>query len=442
MARGETIAALSTGALPAGIAVVRVSGPQARSLAEALAGRPVPPRRPLLATICDPETAEALDRGLVLVFPGPGSATGEDVAEFHLHGSRAVVAAVLDAVCRREGVRLAEPGEFTRRAFLAGRMDLTEVEGLGDLLAAGTDAQRRQALRLATGALRERALAWRERLVALRARVEAELDFSDEEDVAGDLAPVFDGVRSLSGEIGATLRGSATAERLRDGVRIAVVGPPNAGKSSLVNLIARRDVAIVTEHAGTTRDVIEVDLDLGGYPATLLDTAGLRDAADPVEAIGVERARRAAGEADVVVAVLDALSSPAPVAWPDPGERPLVRVVNKVDRLGDRPAPAADVRLSALTGEGLEELVERLKTVVAGMLAPAESAVVARSRQREALEGCRRALDRAGSLGADGPLVLVAEELRLAGDALGRLTGAIDVEDVLDNVFGTFCIGK
>ncbi len=301
-AQRDTIVALASGRPPAAIAVIRLSGPRAAETVRTLCGRLPPPRRASLTTFRDPQTGEDIDSGLVLFLPGPGSPTGEDVAEFHVHGGRAVVAAMLDALTALPGVRLAEPGEFTRRAFCAGRMDLAAVEGLADLVAADTDAQRRQALAQASGVLGARVTLWRSQILEARALAEASLDFADEDDVATDaLEQAKAGAAALREEIAAALAASGGGERLREGFRVVVLGPPNAGKSSLVNALARREVAIVTEEAGTTRDLFEVLLDLGGFPVIVTDTAGLREAAGLVEAEGIRRARARAEDADLVL---------------------------------------------------------------------------------------------------------------------------------------------
>jgi tRNA U34 5-carboxymethylaminomethyl modifying GTPase MnmE/TrmE len=306
MLPAETIFALSSGRPPAAIAVIRVSGPQAGAALEGLIGRVPKPRQAAFATLRDPATKEPLDQAVVLWFPGPASETGEDVAEFQLHGGRAVIAATLATLGRLPGLRLAEAGEFTRRALANGRLDLTAVEGLADLIGAETEAQRRQAVRQAAGVLGKHADAWRTRLIEALALVEAGLDFPDEGDVPADLvAPALRIARELRDEIAAALTQSARGERLREGLTIAVAGPPNAGKSTLFNWLAGREVAIVSPHPGTTRDVLEVHLDLGGYPVTVIDTAGVRDSADPVEQEGIRRARARAAAADLVLWVTD-----------------------------------------------------------------------------------------------------------------------------------------
>ena len=408
--------------------MVRVSGPRAFAAAEQLAGEVPPPRQAQLRALRDPRDGHRIDRALVLAFPGPASFTGEDVVELHVHGGPAVVEALLAALGAIEGLRLAEPGEFSRRAFDNGKLDLTQAEGLADLIEARTEVQRRQALAQADGRLRDRAEGWRTAIIALLASVEADLDFSDEGDVDSD----FDAAkaRQLRDDIAAILDDARVGERVRDGLAIAVVGAPNVGKSSLINALARRDVAIVSDIAGTTRDLIEVPLDLGGVPATLIDTAGLRDTDDPIEQEGVRRARRRAEQADLVLHIADA-----------PVETPLGQlVVNKIDRTG-APAGLADgsIFLSARTGAGMAELERWLVDWAARSVRLGEPALVTRARQREALAAAVAYLDE--TMG-EGDIVLRAEALRLAARALGRVTGRVDVEDVLGEIFGRFCIGK
>ena len=478
----ETIFALASGAGRAGIAIIRISGPgSGPALAAIIGGKvgcPLKPRRATVVKLSDPETSEAIDDGLALWFPAPNSFTGEDVAEFHVHGGPAVVIGALDALSAMAGLRMAEPGEFTRRAFENGKMDLTAAEGLADLVEAETSAQRRQALRQLQGELGKLYESWRERLLKALAHIEAGIDFSDEDLPGGVEAAAAEEVDKLVGEIAAHLKDNRHGERLRSGLLIAIIGPPNAGKSSLLNLLAWRDAAIVSETAGTTRDVIEVHLDLGGYPVIVADTAGLRDVddmgdgGDEVEAEGIRRARGKAREADLRLAVFDGQ------AWPqtDPHTAGLVDadtlvVVNKSD-LG-QPAPPLEVggqpalAISALTGDGIETFLAAAAERVAGLMGSASSSVMGpalapaltRARHREALEECRAALQRflaptadnkggANDKGGDDDKrdgrtpELAAEDLRLAARALGRITGRIDVEDVLDAIFRDFCIGK
>jgi tRNA modification GTPase len=455
MSDRSTIFALSSGRLPAAIAVVRVSGPQAGVALQKLIGRLPEPRRAALARVRDPANGEPIDEALALWFPGPRSETGEDVAELQLHGGHAVVAGVLDALGAIPGCRLAEPGEFTRRAFEAGQLDLTEVEGLGDLIAAETPAQRRQAFRQLKGLIGDRADAWRQRLIGALALVEARIDFSDEADVPEDLVgPALNAAQQLRNEIAASLGDGRRGERLREGLVVAIAGPPNAGKSTIFNKLARRDAAIVSPYAGTTRDVIEVRLDLDGYPVTLLDTAGIRDSNEPVEQEGIRRARERAASADLVLWVVDALGQgPGVGAEPkfgaDVSEIWLIR--NKIDLLegdcSDRQLPNNEYgftySMSAERGEGIEELEAGLADYTRLFFAGAESGIVTRARHRRALEDTVAALDRALAEGKRaGREELVAEELRSAATVLGRLTGRVDVEDILDVIFRDFCIGK
>jgi len=437
--RPATIFALASGRPPAGIAVVRVSGPAAREVLAVLAGEVPAPRRAHLATLRD-ASGEVLDRALVLFFPAPASFTGEDVAELHLHGGRAVVAAVLAALGGLPGLVPAEAGAFTRRAFENGRLDLTAVEGLADLVAAETEAQRRQAIRQSGGALAARAESWRRRLIHARAMIEADLDFSDEDDVPDSVpASVWTDMAVLRAELAAVLAEGTRGERLRGGYLVALAGPPNAGKSTLMNVLAGRDVAIVTDIPGTTRDVLEVFLDLGGLPVTVADTAGIREAAERIEAEGIRRARARAAAADIVL-WLDEAGARTPadlvasveanggVVWP---------VATKADLAGGARSGSA---ISARTGEGIEALVERIAAHLATLLPP-EDAGITRARHRACLADAVAAL---GPVLADPPPApeLRAEGLRLASDALARLVGRIDVEDLLDVVFAEFCIGK
>ncbi len=437
---GDTIFALASGFGRAGIAVIRLSGPGSRGAVETLLGGGLPaPRRASLRRLRDPGTGEPLDQALVLWLPGPGSFTGEDQAELHIHGGVAVRDAVLRALAGLPGLRAAEPGEFTRRAFLSGRMDLSAVEGLADLIDAETEAQRRQAFRQLEGALAGRVADWRERLVDALALAEAGLDFTDEADVSeaasAEAAAIF---HAVGNEVSAELARAGTGERLREGFVVVIAGPPNAGKSTLLNALARREVAIVSPHAGTTRDVIEVRCDLGGLPVTFVDTAGLREAADPVEQEGIARTRKRARDADLVLWLL----APGGAAEPDEelGAAPVVRVATKRDLAPAQ--PGADLAVSAPTGAGLDALIGLVRERAESSLTGAGDAVITRERHRRALEDVAAALARAGEAQRIGHEELAAEDLRLAVRALGRITGRVDVEEVLDRIFGQFCIGK
>jgi len=414
---------LSSGAPPAAIAVVRISGPEADAALEALAGTLPEPRRATLAALR--ADGEVLDNALISRFPGPHSATGEDVAELHLHGGRAVVAGVLAALAGLEGLRAAEPGEFTRRAFENGRIDLAEAEGLADLLEAETESQRRAALALAGGALSRRVADWQAALLALAAQVEAALDFSDEDDVALLPATFAAQLGALRGELAGWLA-RPPLERLRDGIRVVIAGPPNAGKSSLLNALAGREAAIVTAVPGTTRDLIEAPVALGGAPFLLIDTAGLRDSADTVESIGVARARAALATADLLI-------------WlgpPDLAPAGAILVHPKSD-LGP-PSGVAEIAVSARTGEGLEALIRILIQRSTDLL-PLEGEVALNRRHRVALDEALGGLNEAETT---SDLLVTAEALRRARGSLDRITGRAGVEDMLDALFGRFCIGK
>lgn len=439
---GETIFALASAPGRAGIAVVRVSGPGAGATLAAL-GCPIPPpRRASRARLRD-SAGGLIDDGLVIWFPAPHSFTGEDVAELHVHGSRAVLAHLSETLAAREGVRPAEPGEFTRRAFEHDKLDLTQAEALADLIDAETRAQQRQALRQMGGALKERYDDWRHRLVQALAHLEAVIDFPDEELPPDVTARLWGQVADLRRDIAAHLDDKHRGERTREGVHVAIVGPPNAGKSSLLNALVRRDAAIVSDIPGTTRDVIEVHLDLGGYAVTIADTAGLREASDVIEDEGIRRARKRARDADLKIALFDGARYPARDAATEAlRDERTIAVMNKADLL--REARVFDARedihfVSVKTGFGLEELLAVLEGRVRKESDAGASAPLTRARHRVALEECRDALDRA--MGAPLP-ELAAEDLRLAARGLGRLTGRVDVEEILDVVFRDFCIGK
>ena len=390
--------------------------------------------------LCD-AVGQPIDDSLVLWFPGPGSATGEDVAEFHIHGGRAVVAALFAALSEIRDMRPAEPGEFTRRAFENGRLDLTEAEGLDDLIHADTEQQRRLALRQLRGLLGDRVRDWRERIIGASALIEAGIDFSDEGDVPTELiVAAFCDIELLRDEIVEVLNKQGKGERLRDGLLVAIAGPPNVGKSTLINQLARREVAIVSPHAGTTRDVIEVQLDLEGFPVTVIDTAGIRDSEDPVEKEGVRRAKERAGDADLVLWLTE--NDEASEEWR--GDHAVLwRVRNKIDiaPVEKSKAGAKVFPISAHHGDGVAELVDALVRFAVEFFATREDGLITRARHREGLSEAAQALDRSLNLSNEGE-ELIAEELRAASHALGRLLGRVDVEEVLGAIFEKFCIGK
>jgi tRNA modification GTPase len=457
-AHNDTIFALSSGRPPAAIAVVRISGPRSSVALEKLIGRVPEPRKAALAHVRDPATGELVDQALALWFPGPHSETGEDTVELQLHGGRAVLAAVLGMLGKLDGFRLAEPGEFTRRAFENGQLDLTQVEALADLVFAETQAQRRQAFQQLRGLLGGHAEAWRRQVIEAQALVEAGIDFSDEGDVPqGLVARAMEIVRLLRTEIAQALAGAERGERLREGLWVAITGPPNAGKSTLLNRLARREAAIVSPYAGTTRDVIEVHLDLNGYPVNLLDTAGIRESAeDPVEREGMRRAREAAGRADLVLWLVDPGQGDSSTQSQIDDEAFAVgaarwTVVNKVDLVNAQTEPKLRARfadrenvyyVSAASGTGLDALIASI-TRFAEAVFTIEPALVTRQRQHATLSDVVDALDSAGALAREGRgEELVAEQLRRAATGLGRLTGRVDVEEILDAIFRDFCVGK
>lgn len=430
----STIVALSSAPGRAGVAVLRVSGPRVRFALETTAGIIPQPRLATLRVLRDAE-GQVIDRGLVLFFPGPTSFTGEDIVEFHIHGSRAVLAALLRHLTALPGLRLAEAGEFTRRAFEAGKLDLAAVEGLADLIDSETEWQRRQALRQMDGALGVLAGQWRTQLLEAMTLLAAEIDFSDEGDVEG---PLHDEAMRIAASVLGSLRGAlgsfAMGERVREGFVVVLAGPPNAGKSSLLNAMARRDVAIVSPVAGTTRDALEVRLDLDGLPVILIDTAGLRESVDPIEVEGVRRARALVERADLVLSLRGIDSEPYRTAE----EVPQIPVATKAD-LGGTVLPGERV-ISVKNGEGLPELLAAIGEYLRG-LGQGEPALLTRERHRIAVADAIAALERATeSVGA--PSELLAEDIRLAVMALERLVGRIGVEDVLDHLFAGFCIGK
>jgi tRNA modification GTPase len=447
----DTIFALSSGAVPSGVAVVRVSGPGTREIVGTLCGRVPAPRQAVLSKLRDPDSREAIDEALILFFEGPASFTGEDVAEFQCHGGRAVVSKLLTVLGQFEDCRPAEPGEFTRRAFVGGRMDLTEVEGLADLIAAETESQRRQAVRQMGGALGGLYEDWRKRLIHMRAMIEADFDFADEEDIPGSVADqVWLEASTLHEEIADHLEKSKSGERLRSGLQVVLMGAPNAGKSSLLNAIAGRDVAIVTEEAGTTRDVIEVHLDLGGYPITLVDTAGLRQAEGLIEREGIRRAEAKGHEADLILWAVEpdgTENSDTSSGLPDElrAKVPAWTVRTKSDLVTppkqDSSGTIKEIACSTKNAEGMELLFSALTRFAEETISLSEAPLATRARHRHYLAECLTGLSAAVN-SVHLPSELRAEDLRQAADALGRITGRIDVEDLLDVIFRDFCIGK
>lgn len=440
MSAGDSIFALASGGGRSAVAVIRVSGSAAATVLERMAGALPEPRRATLTTIVHPSTGATLDRGLALWFPAPHSFTGEDCAELQVHGSRAVVAAIFGALGTLPSCRLAEPGEFTRRAFLSGKLDLAAVEGLADLIDAETELQRKQALNQLDGALGRWVETLRGLLLEALAYAESSIDFADESDIG---TATLGKAVALAGDIAASIQGELrkpqSGERIREGFAVALAGPPNAGKSTLLNAIVKREVAIVSPYAGTTRDPIAVDLDIGGYAMTLIDTAGIRHSTDPVEMEGIARARARAADADLVLWMQEATEAPAP---PHDPVKLLWTIGTKADLLPPQSQHAAsyDATVSAVTGSGVADLVNRIQQLVATELIGGEAALVTRLRHRTALQAADLALRRTGAVAFDPELV--AEELRAASVSLGQITGRIDTEEVLGAIFARFCVGK
>lgn len=437
MNQASTIFALSSAPGRAGVAVIRVSGPAAQQALEMMSGPLPKPRFAAYRTIKHPTTGEALDRAVVLWFKAPSTETGEDIAEFQIHGSRAVVAAILSALGKIAGCRLAEPGEFARRAFENGKLDLAEIEGLADLIDAETDAQRRQALAQTAGALSKIYESWRTRLIEIAALTEAAIDFSDEGDVsASSFAEARKRAVSLQKEVAAHLDDGHRGEILRDGFRVALLGPPNAGKSSLLNVLARREAAIVSAEAGTTRDVIEVRLDLAGLPVIVSDTAGIREASNDIEREGIRRSLAAARDADLVLWLTENSESIPPLNF---SRETSLEIRSKQD-LGFE-SEFRGLAISAKTGAGIDELIAEIARRATEAVGSGVEPALTRVRHREALENALK--DISGFLnGPADAIELRAEDVRRAAHALGRITGRVDVEDVLDQIFSRFCIGK
>jgi tRNA modification GTPase len=441
----DTIYALSSGNPPSGVAIIRISGPRVRFAIETIFGHVPLPRRLHYGTLRDSH-GTLLDRGMAVFFPGPQSYSGEDMAEFHVHGGHGVVAGLMAALAELPGLRQAEAGEFTRRAFLNGKIDLTEAEALADLIAAETAHQRNLALTNASGAQRVVYEGWRERIIRARAHVEAVLDFGEDEPDVPDEAveTAMADMERLAAEIDGHIAGYRRARMLREGVQIVILGAPNTGKSTLINALAEREVAIVSELPGTTRDLIDVALDLQGVKVILTDTAGLREHAEPIEKLGITRALARAEEADLVCLVEEArLEAPSVQLG---ATTPVIRVGTKADLLNpdewEKAGARFDLVVSAHSGAGMDALVERLTQEAQHLAAGSGMVLPTRLRHIELLEACREALVAAGHEDRIGGLELLAERLREAGHHLGRVTGRIDVEDLLDRIFADFCIGK
>jgi tRNA modification GTPase len=443
MTASDTIYALSSGIGRSAVAIMRISGCQSSALLGSIAGNLPPPRRLTLRTLKDSSTGELLDKAMVVWLPGPGSFTGEDCAELHLHGSPAILSAVMELLAKWPGARPAEPGEFTQRAFLNGKMDLVEIEGLADLLEARTAAQRRQAFRQMSGQASSVFESWRQQLLEIRASIEAVVDFAEEPGVAETAAPQIDrSIRALHQAILDEVGRSAGSELLRDGFRVVLAGHPNTGKSSLLNALARREAAIVSDMPGTTRDAIDVTLDLNGVPVIVTDTAGLRsDGADAVEREGMRRSRRHISGADLVLWVFSADVHGSDV--PDSSIRPDLLVQNKSDLAKESGLMRNDraILTSCQTREGLEQLRIAMRNLLKDRYGDVESALFVSARQKQTAERSIRLLNDALDIGTD-QLELKAESIRRATEEIARLTGKVDVEEWLGAIFSRFCIGK
>jgi len=431
----DTIVALSSGSLPSGVAVVRISGSQCNRLCNLILPQLPQPRIATLQTIYKVNSKEELDRGLVLWFPQPNSFTGEDCIELHLHGGRAVVDAVINSICSSNNIRIAEPGEFSRRAFENGKLDLTEVEGIADLVSSETEAQRKQALAQTRGDSRETFEGWRKRLIHMRAMIEAELDFSEEEDVPEEISEKgFAQVLALKEEISSHLENNKAGEIIRDGYKIVLMGKPNAGKSSLLNALAKRDVAIVTNEAGTTRDVLDVHLNIDGYSVIISDTAGIRKSDNSVEIEGIKRANLKGNEADLVIWLYDFMDTSK---LPDLEFENVLFVSSKNDDLKH----SDNVSISIMRENGIDQLFSDVRQRIKNKLENYESGLISRTRHRLALEECINHLSAVINNNILD-IELKAETLRHASDCIGKITGKVDVEDLLDVIFSEFCVGK
>ncbi len=444
MCETETIFGLSSGMGMAGVAVIRLSGPASKKVLSSLIGKIPKPRQAVLSKIVDPDEKQIIDEGLVLWFPGPHSFTGEDIVEFQIHGSHAVIAKLLDLLGKFDGLRLARPGEFTRRAFINGRMDLIEVEGLGDLIHAQSEVQRIQARQQAQGIVSKIFQEWRKQIIDILAYLEASIDFIEEEDVSENaLADIENKLIHLRNELGFHLSDSVRGEAVRNGIRVVLSGPPNVGKSSILNWLAQRDVAIVSDEAGTTRDVVDVNVILGGIPVVFSDTAGLHDEKTGyVEAEGMKRTRSAAQSANLVLLI----SSPdvSSESFYLDTKAGIISVYNKSDiSAGGKQSvdENMDIVVSAKTGENMPELLEMITQYVNRHFSGSEPAIITRMRQKEAVADCVAHINQAIE-NINGEIELVTEQVRLATYSLNRLIGNVDVEDLLDVIFNDFCVGK
>lgn len=436
----DTIFAAATAPGAAGVSVFRISGPQAFAALETLTGKPCPaPRLAALRLLRHPETRDGIDQALVLAFENPASFTGEDVVELHTHGGRAVLKATLEALSHMDGLRMAEPGEFSRRAFHNGKLDLTAAEGIADLIHAETEAQRRQALRMVEGELEKHYEAFRSRLIRSLALVEAYIDFPDEDLPDSVYDELNAEVRGLRDELAAHLADNRRGERIRDGLYATIIGAPNAGKSTLMNHLAKRDVSIVSDTAGTTRDVVEVHLSLAGYALTVADTAGLRFSTDEIESEGIRRALERAGTSDLKIAMFDATEEPDEATIAQIDENTLV-VLNKMDAAESIPPQFPEgLPVSLKTGQGVDNLFNALENRISGLFFSESSPIITRTRHRVAIERAVMHLDR---FLAGGDIELIGEELRLAVYAMASVTGRVDVDEILGEIFSSFCIGK